>query len=149
MRTKHCRWTSAWCALPAAAGRTLPQRAGCAALQRVRLRRGVAFALRALTLVARAPRAPQLLAPELAAFRDMAADGAALAALGVTHGALVYFRYTVQREVTPSAVAIVARTYGAPPRCAALRARCQRAQLRPARALPRDARRSAGVRRDT
>jgi hypothetical protein len=78
----------------------------------------------------------------------MAADGAALAALGVTHGALVYFRYTVQREVTPSAVAIVARTYGAPPRCAALRARCQRAQLRPARALARDARRSAGVRRD-
>jgi hypothetical protein len=109
----------------------------------------VAFALRALTLVARAPRAPQLLAPEPAAFRDMAADGAALAALGVTHGALVYFRYTVQREVTPSAVAIVARTYGAPPRCATLHARWLCAQLRPARALPRDARRSGGVRKGT
>jgi len=59
------------------------------------------------------PLAAQLLAPEPAAFRDMVAERATLASLGVQHGSLVFFRYSVQREVTPNAVPVEARAFGA------------------------------------
>ena len=57
--------------------------------------------------------AAQLLAPEPSAFRDMANERATLASLGVAHGSLVYFRYSVQREVTPNAVSVASRPFGA------------------------------------
>jgi hypothetical protein len=56
---------------------------------------------------------PQLLAPEPSAFRDMASERATLASLGVAHGSLVYFRYSVAREVTPNAVPVESRPFGA------------------------------------
>jgi hypothetical protein len=55
----------------------------------------------------------QLLAPEPSAFRDMASERTTLASLGVAHGSLVYFRYSVEREVTPNAVPVESRPFGA------------------------------------
>jgi hypothetical protein len=43
----------------------------------------------------------------------MASERATLASLGVAHGSLVYFRYSVAREVTPNAVPVVSRPFGA------------------------------------
>ena len=53
-------------------------------------------------------------APDAAAFRDLADPAASLRAQGVSHGSLLYLRYTVQREVTPT-VGVETRPYGAPP----------------------------------
>ena len=43
----------------------------------------------------------------------MASERATLASLGVAHGSLLYFRYSVQRVVTPNAVPVEARPFGA------------------------------------
>ena len=43
----------------------------------------------------------------------MASERATLASLGVAHGSLVYFRYSVAREVTPNAVPVESRPFGA------------------------------------
>jgi hypothetical protein len=56
---------------------------------------------------------PQLLAADPAAYRDVADDRQALKALGIGHGSLLYFRYSVAREVTPNPVAVESRPYGA------------------------------------
>ena len=55
----------------------------------------------------------QLLAPEPAAYRDVADDRKTLKSLGIAHGSLVYFRYTVAREVTPNPVPVASKPFGA------------------------------------
>ena len=68
---------------------------------------------RPLTLARLCATCAQLLAPEPSAFRDMASERATLASLGVGHGSLLYFRYSVQRVVTPNAVPVETRPFGA------------------------------------
>ena len=118
MLTRHFRWTNAWCARAPLSALHVAKSVCCgaAALRNVvpwRVPTALATLKPFLLGGASLARRLQLLSPEPASFRDMAADGATLASLGVTHGSLVYFRYTVERaSVTPSA-AVETRPYGA------------------------------------
>ena len=94
---------SAQHAMPAHRAACAPGPGAAPSRQRVRL----------LTLARVCPCRPQLLAPEPSAFRDMASERATLASLGVGHGSLLYFRYSVQRVVTPNAVPVETRPFGA------------------------------------
>lgn len=69
---------------------------------------------RALQLSRPGPAA-QLLAPDASPFKDLADASKTLKALKITHGALLFLRYTVEREVKPCAAAIRGPAFGALP----------------------------------
>ena len=63
----------------------------------------------------RGPRSlAQLLAPDITAFKDLTDVSKKLKALKIEHGSIVFFRYTVEREVTPCMAANKGAVFGAP-----------------------------------
>lgn len=57
----------------------------------------------------------QLVAPDVAGFKDMADVNKTLKSLNIAHGSVVFFRYTVEREVTKNPVQAETRAFGAGP----------------------------------
>lgn len=56
---------------------------------------------------------PQLLAPDIAAFKDMLDANKTLKSLNIGHGSIIFFRYSVEREVTKNPVQAETRAFGA------------------------------------
>lgn len=59
------------------------------------------------------PTLVQLVAPEVAGFKDMTDVNKALKSLNIGHGSIIFFRYSVEREVTKNPVSAETKAFGA------------------------------------